>query len=463
MSDERGPGGPTRLINPTVRGYMEALNLERFYGGYTNPVAPPHVYNLGIGEVDRVPLEPGLWERYRRFIASADLAPLALRYSGTMGVRETNCLVAAGLNRWLGTERFGADQVLSVDGGQNAVNLAARVFTSPLGGADRRQYVLMAAPSYPYLSSLVPSRAGVQAFLAYDGEMLARGVETYCNPAVGMILLNLPHNPMGYALTAEQVARINRVARAYDCALVVDLVYAAFAPDAAVGAALAGLDPERTVFVDSFSKKYGLPGLRLGFALSAAEPLIYALRFVKMGESLMPSPVKLAFAGHLLAEHAGVPAAIAAEIRGRNERFREAFAGSEEFGVRPLGGAANPFYLGLDIGALLAKCGLSDAEVARHCLETHSVRVIPGAFIYPSPALRVAEFSDAGRPVPAGDLPFAPPSWPEGAQFVFAPDFFSARVPLLRLSFGVEHRIEAATAALKAGLRDGWEGRAGEP
>ncbi len=462
MSSRPTDAGPAGLVNPTVRNYMDALNLERFYGGYTNPVYPPEIFNLGIGEVDGIPLEPGLWEVYQRFIAQHDLSHLALRYAGSMGERDTNRRTAESLNRWLGVTRFHEESVVSADGGQNAVNLAARVFTSPLGStASPKQYVLLAVPCYPYLTSLVPSHAGVMAFAAYDGEMFTRGVETYCNPQVGMILLNVPHNPMGYALDTGQVARLNRVAQTYDCALVVDLVYAAFTADAGVGAALAGLDPARTVFVDSVSKKYGLPGLRLGFALSAAESLVYALRYVKMGESLMPSPVKLAFAGHLLEEYAHYPARIAAAIRERHGRFLECFAGSQEYGVRPFGGAANPFYLALDIAALLEKSGVTDVDVARHCMEAHRVRVMAGAFIYPSPALQGAHFTGAGRAGTAGDLPYAPPRFPAGAQFVYAPDFPADRRPLLRLSFGVERRIDEAAEALKAGLLEVWEGKAG--
>ena len=86
-----------------------------------------------------------------------------------------------------------------------------------------KQYVLLATPSYPYFSSIISAHAGIMSFLAYDSEGFTRGVETYCNPSVGVILVNVPHNPMGYALNAEQVARVNRVAEVYDCAIVVVL------------------------------------------------------------------------------------------------------------------------------------------------------------------------------------------------------------------------------------------------
>ena len=69
-----------------------------------------------------------------------------------------------------------------------------------------------------------------------------------------MVLLNTPHNPTGYALTPEQVARINRAVEPYDCVLAMDMVYALNALDPQAMRTLGGLDPERTIYIDSFSK-----------------------------------------------------------------------------------------------------------------------------------------------------------------------------------------------------------------
>jgi hypothetical protein len=85
----RDAQSPARLINPTVRDYMDTLNLQRFYGGYVLMDLPDQVFNLGIGEVGGVPLREDLYDVYTRFEQSEMLAPLATRYSGTLGQRET--------------------------------------------------------------------------------------------------------------------------------------------------------------------------------------------------------------------------------------------------------------------------------------------------------------------------------------------------------------------------------------
>jgi valine--pyruvate aminotransferase len=461
MSDkpEHGLEDAVHLINPTVRRYMESTNLERFYGGYVIDPLPAGVFNLGIGEVGAIPLAEPLYDIYKRFLQSDELARLATQYSGTRGELDTNRSIAAALNAWMGVSHFHEGVVVSADGGQNAAELALRAFTAPVGSPDSpKQYVLLAAPSYPYFSAIIAAQAGMQSFLAYDGEAFVRGVETYCNPAVGAIVLNVPHNPMGYGLTAEQVTRINRVARHYDCAIVADIVYANYARDGAVGRALGQLAPERTVYLDSFSKKFGLPGLRLGFAVSAAERLTYAMRFLKTAESLTPSNVKLAFAGNLLANHGDYPGRIGREITARHDRFVQAFGDGEDVGARLYTGRANPFYLAVDVRALAQRTGLLETDMAAYLLHRHQVKVFPGQFIYPNAALSHDVFSDVGRPAQAGPVPHAPPTFRAGAQIVYAPDYFSGRVALLRLSFGMETRVEAAAQALRRGLTGLWAG-----
>jgi hypothetical protein len=56
-------------------------------------------------------------------------------------------------------------------------------------------------------------------------------------------------------------------------------------------------------------------------------------------------------------------------------------------------------------------------------------------------------------------LPFAPPEVPRGASIVYAPGAVSERIPLLRLSFGTETRVEQAARALAQAFRELWDGQ----
>ena len=197
----------------------------------------------------------------------------------------------------LGRPGFGEQHVVFYDGGHNAINGILRACVAPIGSShDMRQYVLLPTPCYPYFPTIMTQHSGALAYVAYAAEDVVQGIESLINPHIGVVLLNTPHNPTGYALTPEHVARINRAVAPYDCIVAVDMVYAlnALAPRAVE--ALAGLDPERTIYIDSFSKKFGLPGFRLGYVICANLEIIEALRMMKAAESISVSNVKVRMA-----------------------------------------------------------------------------------------------------------------------------------------------------------------------
>jgi cobalamin biosynthetic protein CobC len=78
-----------------------------------------------------------------------------------------------------------------------------------------------------------------------------------------------PNNPDGRLIAAERLAEIARTMAAKGGLLVVDEAFMDFLPPSASLAPLAG--EGGLVVLRSFGKAYGLPGLRLGFALCAAE------------------------------------------------------------------------------------------------------------------------------------------------------------------------------------------------
>jgi hypothetical protein len=122
-----------------------------------------------------------------------------------------------------------------------------------------------------------------------------------------------------------------------------------------------------------------------------------------------------------------------------------------------LGERSNPFYLGLNIAELVERTKLNDVQITQHLQTRHRVRVYPGSFVYPSMALKAAEFTGAG--LPGGDgLRYAPPRVPPEAPIVYAPELNAARTPMLRLSFGSEARVEPAARALAGAFRALWEG-----
>jgi len=237
------------------------------------------------------------------------------------------------------------------------------------------------------------------------------------------------------------VARINRAVAPYDCVLAMDMVYALNALDPQAIHTLGGLDPERTMYIDSFSKKFGLPGFRLGFAVCANAELIEVLRMIKAAESISTSNVKLLFAAHLLQHHMALAETTAATIRQRYQTFRTALHGIAEYGVElpPATGNANTFYLPLFLDRLLERTGLQADEFGTLCHERYKLEVVPGTRMYPPAGL-----SQGTLTLDHGIARISTPG-----PVIYAPDFAATQRPFVRVSFGIEHRVSEAAARLR--------------
>lgn len=114
-----------------------------------------------------------------------------------------------------------------------------------------------------------------------------------------LVFITAPDNPSGYCPPREEVARLaEKLAHcAPHCLLVVDEAYADFAEDeAAVSLLAAGLLPKNTAFLRTFSKSWGLAGLRLGYAIMPPTLADYYWR------------ARLPFSVNILAEEAGLAA-----------------------------------------------------------------------------------------------------------------------------------------------------------
>lgn len=425
-----------------ARDNLRTSNLRRFFGDYRTFAFAPDTFHLGIGEIANITPDATWQHILQDFYQDPQVVSRATMYAGTRGEEAANQAVAEHVGHLLGRPDLAEQHVLPYDGGHNAVQGIIRTGVAPLGSrTDERQYVLLPTPCYPYFSSIINAHCGILAYTAYTAEEVVQGIETLINPQVGVVLLNSPHNPTGYAFTAPQVERINQAVEPYDCVLAVDMVYALNALDTKAIRALGKFAPERTIYIDSFSKKFGLPGYRLGFAICTNLELLDALRMMKAAESISTSNVKLLLAAHLLRHHLDIADVTASQIRLRYHAFRAALSGIQEYGVDipPLSGNTNAFYLPLFLERLLEHTGSNADEFANVCQHHYHLDLVPGTRMYPPVEL------------PPGRL-----QWSHGkasihtpGQVIYAPDFPTTKRPFLRLSFGMEHRITEAAARLQ--------------
>lgn len=175
--------------------------------------------------------------------------------------------VSAKLRKAIG-ERFGftAENVIIGNGSDNLLDLITRCFVSDPGAGHT-------VPSY----SLYPVVAGMsgQALIDVDfTRSMELEVDALAATKAKAFFLTNPNAPTGVCFPLEQ---IEAALQAIDGLLVVDEAYVDFGGETAIPLLK---DYENLIVVRTFSKSYGLAGMRVGFAL-ASEGIIGMLDRVR--------------------------------------------------------------------------------------------------------------------------------------------------------------------------------------
>lgn len=188
-----------------------------------------------------------------------------------------------------------------------------------------------------------------------DAEAFARAI-----PGAGIAFVCSPHNPSGSALSREELDLIVAAATKARVPLVADEAYMEFAPEgtpSVVGPALSGV---RGVALRTFSKAYGLAGVRVGYALGGGRDIAA----VKAAQRVLPFRVN---------RIAQVAALAALEDRSCIDRVRSATASKRQWFTDAL--RAEGFRV-QDSATNFVSVAVNDpAEVARVLLEDHAIAV----------------------------------------------------------------------------------------
>jgi histidinol-phosphate aminotransferase len=148
----------------------------------------------------------------------------------------------------------------------------------------------------------------------HDLEAIAAAV----TPATRLVYLANPNNPTGTWFASDVLDRLLRTLRS-DILVVIDEAYSEYATDPALPSAVALLARHPNLIVTrTFSKAYGLAGLRVGYALAHPE---FVAVMERLRESFNVNGVGLAAAAAALADQQHV-----ASVRERNAAERESLA-----------------------------------------------------------------------------------------------------------------------------------------
>lgn len=210
-----------------------------------------------------------------------------------------------------------------------------------------------------------------------------------------VFLFNNPSNPTGMVYTRDEVAALADVLVKYpDTWIVTDDIYNRMLFDGLAYTNFVQVRPElrdRTVFVDSLSKTYGMPGWRVGF-MAGPEVVAKALTTMNSNHITNVPEVVTAAAIAALTGPQDVPAAKNAEFQAKRDQVLAAMEAIP--GVvcpRPQGA----FYVFPDISCAFgkshngAKIG-NDVDFCNALLDAKGVACVPGSAFGEPRALRIS-------------------------------------------------------------------------
>ena len=176
-------------------------------------------------------------------------------------------LVAALADRW----HVSDDQIWLANGGDGAIDYLSRALLEP--DAD----VLVPAPGFAYYGMSARFHHGdVGEYPLTTADDFAQDAETVLDAYEGerIVYLTSPHNPTGSTIALSEIECIARETDE-ETLVVVDEAYGEFADVDSAVAIVDGRDGfdarEDVAVIRTFSKAYGLAGLRLGYAIVPGE------------------------------------------------------------------------------------------------------------------------------------------------------------------------------------------------
>lgn len=150
-------------------------------------------------------------------------------------------------------------QVIVTSGADDALNRACRAVLGPHDEA------ILPVPGFSVMSRWIGLTGARQVSVPWpDGRYPTDAVIDAITPATRMIIVTSPNNPTGAVATAQDLDRL--AAAAPDALLLVDLAYVEFADE---DLTVAALRHPNALVTRTFSKAWGLAGLRVGYAIGS--------------------------------------------------------------------------------------------------------------------------------------------------------------------------------------------------
>ncbi|HJR57894.1 MAG TPA: aminotransferase class I/II-fold pyridoxal phosphate-dependent enzyme [Vicinamibacterales bacterium] len=294
-------GGTAALL--AARGheaYVAELQAQR---RTARPPLPPGVSEIRLSSNEN-PLGPG-----RKVLEAIEKKfPEAGRYPFNSTPADSNLVAAIA-----SLHKVKPENVVLGAGSQEILKNAVRAFTSPQRG------LVTASPTFENPTSTVKRLGHPVKEVPVDSEFrLDAGGMLAAAPGAGLVFFNNPNNPTatvhGAKTVADFVAGVRKASP--ETVILIDEAYHEYVTDPAYATAVPlALETPNVIVARTFSKAYGMAGMRIGYGLGRAETIKQLARF-KMPYNISVFGVAAALAA------LDDPAYLAAESR-RNTEVRD--------------------------------------------------------------------------------------------------------------------------------------------
>lgn len=265
--------------------------------------------------------------------------------------------------------RYSVDEIAVTAGAMGALYLTA---VSILNPGDE---MIILEPHWPNYTNMVKMCGGVPKYVSFIGDenmkTLSANIEKTISDKTKAIIINSPSNPTGVILPPDTLSEIAAIAEKYDLYVLTDEVYRTIVFDGSFKSILElPRMKERTILIDSLSKRFSMTGFRVGFVCG---PDNIAKAVATLQENVNSCACMFAqLASKEALEHSE---ALEKEIC---ETFKErCFAMTAELKKSKklrLSDPVSTFYLFIDI----KETGLSSEEFCYRLLDEKHIAVVPG-------------------------------------------------------------------------------------
>ncbi len=193
------------------------------------------------------------------------------KYTPTSGFPELRQAIAANLKRRHGLDYDPESEILVTVGVSQAIDLAFRAML------DEGDEVITPDPHYICYPPAIALSGGVTVRVpteqSEDYALDPQQMQQRITPKTKALFFGNPANPTGALMEKKTLDGVAGIAEKHDLVVLADEIYSSFIYGGAMFTSFATLPgmKERTLLLDGFSKRYGMPGWRIGYAAGPSD------------------------------------------------------------------------------------------------------------------------------------------------------------------------------------------------